>query len=131
MSEREMEARRRTAAILDEVLAERVRQDARWGVQSHPDGTGGPHRVVAANEARQQYELAAADGALTYLHIMEEEVREAFAETDAPTLRAELIQVAAVAVQWVEKLDREAGRASGCVELCDFEPCRKAGRCEG
>ena len=28
-----------TFAVLDEVRAERARQDAKWGEQNHPDGT--------------------------------------------------------------------------------------------
>ena len=37
---------------------------------------------------------------------MFEEVAEAFAEADVRRLRAELVQCAAVAVKWVEAIDR-------------------------
>jgi hypothetical protein len=54
---------------------------------------------------------SAADGGyLDWLHILREEVAEAFAESDPAKLRAELVQVAAVAVNWVEAIDRRAAR---------------------
>ncbi|TIH26025.1 NUDIX hydrolase, partial [Subtercola vilae] len=44
--------------------------------------------------------------------ILLEEVFEAFAESDTSKLRTELIQVAAVAQQWVEAIDRRTPEAS-------------------
>ena len=41
-----------------------------------------------------------------------EEVAEAFEEHDPARLRSELVQVAAVAVAWVEKIDRDARNAT-------------------
>lgn len=93
--------------ILNEIRAERARQDEKWGEQNHPDGTG-PGYQKHANAARRRCQAAAALGLLSYREILEEEVFEAFAESDPAKLRAELIQVAAVTVAWVEKLDREA-----------------------
>lgn len=43
---------------------------------------------------------------MDWLHILREEVAEAFAETDPVALRGELVQVAAVAVAWAEAIDR-------------------------
>ena len=40
------------ARVLSDVAAERVAQDALWGVQEFPDGTG-PAGVPAADRARQ------------------------------------------------------------------------------
>lgn len=92
---------------LEDVRAERGRQDARWGEQSHPDGTSLSLEHTAAREAaRQECDLAAAAGVVTWRHILNEEVREAFAETSVEALRRELVQVAAVAVAWIEDLDR-------------------------
>ena len=42
----------------------------------------------------------------TWADILREEYFEALAETDPARLRVELIQVAAVAVAWVEAIDR-------------------------
>jgi hypothetical protein len=111
-----------TVDVLLEVGAERERQDAKWGEQNHPDGTGafsvreggrvlpdeyvGAVRADRAREAKSACDRAAAEGRLTYLHILREEVAEAAAEHDPALLRAELVQVAAVAVKWIEAIDR-------------------------
>ena len=75
------------ARAMDAVLAERGRQDAKWGVQDH-------HPAI-------------------WLAILSEEVGEAArailegGET-RDGLRDELVQVAAVAVAWIECMDRAA-----------------------
>jgi hypothetical protein len=98
-----------TTAILAEIAEERRRQHAKWGVQRHPFGTGtdpaGDREI--ADMARESCQRAFAEGDGTWRHILEEEVCEAFAESDPVKLRAELVQVAAVAVQMVEAIDRE------------------------
>ncbi|MEU6414577.1 hypothetical protein [Microbispora sp. NPDC046933] len=91
--------------VLTEVAAERAAQDAMWGLQDHPDGTG-PAYAPEADLAKRAVADTAAEGRLTWRHILHEEVLEAFAEDDADRLRCELIQVAAVAVKWVQDLDR-------------------------
>lgn len=75
------------------ISAERERQDAQWGEQNHPNGTGGV-------DAR---------GEVTWRHILREEIAEAMAETNLVHLRAELIQAAAVCAAWVEAIDRRTG----------------------
>ncbi|SEG97088.1 hypothetical protein SAMN05444920_110209 [Nonomuraea solani] len=94
------------ARVLADVTAERAAQDAMWGMQVLPDGTGSAGTVTESDRARLETETAARDGALTWRHILAEEVMEAFAESDPDRLRAELIQVAAVAVKWTQSLDR-------------------------
>lgn len=100
-----------TAYVLGDITEERERQDAKWGEQNHPDGTGGTTMVMLADLRRDVADRAAKAGALTWKHILAEEVYEAFAESDVDKLRTELIQVAAVAVGWVEALDRRAHAA--------------------
>lgn len=102
---------------LGEVLAERVRQDTKWGQQNHPDGTGpyvsfamGPcYMIDAAENARARCQGNAL-GEDNWRDILLEEVFEALAEGDRDGLRRELIQVAAVAVAWVEAIDRRGPR---------------------
>ena len=115
----------------DDILAERDRQDAKWGEQNHPDGTG-PNTLPLMDTwihipeddmrgledytarllafAATQATNAAARGhrsePVTWRDILLEEVTEAFAEEDLDRLRTELIQVAAVAAQWAEAIDR-------------------------
>lgn len=98
--------RAKTTTVLDDVRIERIAQDLKWGEQNHPDGTG-PYLKHLADEARSACGWAFYEGVGTYRHILLEEVYEALAETDPIKLKAELIQVAAVAVAWVEKLNRE------------------------
>jgi hypothetical protein len=94
--------------VLDEVYTERVTQNTKWGEQNHPDGTGGPSRVADADGMRQWTNMQAAEKTLAWIDILEEEVAEALAETDPAKLRAELVQVAAVAAAWIEAIDRRA-----------------------
>jgi hypothetical protein len=94
------------AAILAEVQDERARQDNRWGEQNHPDGTGSLTQVIEADKAREGCKAAFGRGDGTWMHVLIEEVFEAFAEEDAVKLRAELVQVAAVAAAWIAAIDR-------------------------
>lgn len=115
-----------TARILSEVGQERSRQDAKWGEQNHPDGTGPNWRIFghgaaewltfvrAALEQTTQpglswaggeYQVVPPTGPL-WLLIALEEVFEALVESDPAKLRAELVQSAAVLVAWIEAIDR-------------------------
>lgn len=103
-----------TRHVLDEIAAERSRQDARWGEQNHPDGTGTLEQRKVAESARIRCDEAFAAGGGSWSDVLTEEVAEAGAEADAAALRAELVQVAAVAVAWIEAIDRRAtGTAAG------------------
>lgn len=99
------------ASVLEEVKAERYRQHAKWGEQNHPNGTGAGVWLDHARSQRRMCEEAFRKGVGTWRHILSEEFAEALAEADPVRLRAELIQVAAVAVAWVEKIDRDATRS--------------------
>ncbi len=90
-----------------DVLAERRRQTQAHGVQTLPDGTGDPASRITRDVAQMLCDKATADGRLCWRDILREEVMEAFAESDRDKLREELVQVAAVAVQWIEAIDRE------------------------
>jgi hypothetical protein len=92
--------------VLDEVWHERARQHARWGERNHPAGTGGPTATAIAAERQRLCQQAFQAGRGTWRHVLAEEVAEAFAETDPAALRWELVQVAAVAVAWIEAIDR-------------------------
>jgi len=117
--------------VVLELAEERTRQTAKHGDQSHlPDGTGAAlwlsmdddyirrHGIrrdnlaawakIRTDEASQVH----GDGSITFEHILTEEWAEAIAESDPVALRAELVQVAAVAVQWVEAIDLRAALAT-------------------
>lgn len=75
------------SAIVVQIIDERDRQDSKWG------GVPGVDR-------RDDH---------TYPAVLTEEVGEscrAWLERDVSALREELVQVAAVAVAWIEELDR-------------------------
>lgn len=94
---------------LADIADERERQDDTWGEQNHEDGTGGKYDVILRDAARNACQREAEAGHPTWRSILFEEVAEAFAETDPAKLRAELVQVAAVAAAWIEAMDRRAG----------------------
>lgn len=90
--------------VFADITAERARQDAKWGVQRHDDGTSREY-VNAANHWKGVVDEDADDGESKWAHILLEEVFEALAETDPAKLRAELVQSAAVIVNWLEDID--------------------------
>jgi len=99
--------------VLRDIQEERTRQDVKWGQQNHPDGTGHTHARAHADSAKSVCNHYAKIGQLTWMHILTEEMMEAFAETDPKLLRTELIQAAAVATAWAECIDRrQRGRES-------------------
>jgi hypothetical protein len=109
-----------TDRVLSEVLAERIRQDDKWGQQNHRDGTGPDQGVLdgwtasaLAEAARNNCQRHAEMGIVSWLDILGEEVAEALAEDDPAKLRAELLQVAAVAVAWIEAIDRRKAADPG------------------
>jgi hypothetical protein len=94
------------AMALLEVLAERRKQDEKWGEQNHPDGTGGVRFQQLANYARTRCQEAAISDEVTWENILSEEFFEALAEDDEDALQRELIQSAAVIVAWVGAIRR-------------------------
>lgn len=116
------------AAVVANVVEERVAQEAKWGQQNHPNGTGGETGIepfgyadaadladwlakpepdgTVADFMRHRCEVMFSQGSGTYEAILTEEWGEAVSEPDPAKLRAELIQVAAVAIAWAEKIDR-------------------------
>ncbi len=93
-----------TRHILGEVAVERMRQNDKFPDQHLLNGTSVVRRY-AADEARANCDAAAVQGVLTWRHILHEEFLEAVAEENPTALREELIQVAAVAVRWIEDID--------------------------
>ena len=69
--------------MIKKILTERVRQDARWGEQNHDDFTWS---VILGEEVG--------------------EVCQAILADDTEQVEKELVQVAAVAVAWLECIER-------------------------
>lgn len=100
-----------TPQVLLEVALERRNQHEAWGEQNWENGTGPEEDTEFTIEnlegLRWQNEYMFERGELTFSGIFLEEVMEVMTEADPDKLRAELIQVAAVAIQWVEAIDRK------------------------
>lgn len=99
--------------VLNEVLAERERQDAKLGEQNWPSETEAREFLsfqASAELAKLSYDYARETGRLSWRHILLEEVYEALAEEDPVKRRAELVQVAAVAIAEIECIDRRGGK---------------------
>lgn len=115
-----------TLQVVNEVVEERRRQDAKWGEQNHPnlspevareipEDTARDMGVPSAHTARQRVENLARRGQLGYADIALEEFCEAIeaaseVDDNESALRAELIQTAAVLIAWVEAIDRRAAK---------------------
>lgn len=98
----------RDAREVAAVLAERDRQRALGHADAHdyPDGTGSESAREALVHVRRDYDFAEQINGLTWAHVLREEVAEALAEDDFKRLRAELHQVAAVAMRWAGALTK-------------------------
>lgn len=109
-------------AVLAQVFTERHAQVAKYGMNDDlHDGSGPdtvwlspftPARASTIEEVLRQdyigYELET--GNPTWVHLIREEVAEAFAEADPERLAEELIQVAALCVSWVEHLAKRGAK---------------------
>ncbi|MDY0829103.1 hypothetical protein SK224_08170 [Microbacterium sp. BG28] len=127
----------RFGGIAHEVLGEAIRSIDKHGEQTHlPMGTGAetlpldvmphigamrPHvsaeslAVRATLDTKAHSHNEGGDGTVTWWHILREEVFEAAAEDDPAKLRAELVQVAAVALKMIDALEalEAAARVGG------------------
>jgi hypothetical protein len=102
----EPDKRRQIFAAIDQ---ERKRQDEKWGEQNYPIVRLG-HNYIFYNELNSLRNTNARlfmEGEISWSNILMEEVYKAFAETNPEKQREELVQVAAVAVQIIEYLDRK------------------------
>lgn len=102
--------------IFREIADERIRQFEKHGDQSHlPDGTGPTlfvpfyevgRRDESVPDMQDRCQSASSFGELTFEHILTEEYAEVIAEDDPAKLRTELVQLAAVATQWIAAIDK-------------------------
>jgi hypothetical protein len=95
--------------VIQDIIDERKRQDAKWGVQNHPmiseDSSSDDYKELANIYKGICHEKSKRQKA-TWDSILLEEVMEVFAEDTPERQRAELVQVAAVAVAMIQSIDR-------------------------
>jgi hypothetical protein len=105
-----------TAVAIVDMIIERGHQEQKFPEQHLPSwnvATGIVRQVIrlTTGEAKEIVDSAMAVHGLSWPLVLLEELLEAFDEAatgDVVALRAELVQVAAVALRWIEDLDREA-----------------------
>lgn len=98
---------------LEETESELKRQDERWGQQDHPDVSLNHHGEpfltpvsILLDQVREMDKEARETGTLGWDLILLEEALESLDEPDDEKRIEELIQVAAVALQWVKAIRR-------------------------
>ena len=94
---------------IHEVHGEMVRQVTKWGQQNHPSFTLQTLNTPDSELAKLVCDNKSRLGCVSWTDIFLEEVYEAVDEAKAGNLdklRTELIQCAAVALSWVESIDR-------------------------
>lgn len=111
--------------ILKQVIEERKRQDEKWGEQNWPcldqvllnrEGGCTPQRmcenyeIPSQDRAKFVTDKRAVEKSLTYADIALEEFSEVVSEFDPEKRREELIQLTAVCVAWIEKIDRDLNK---------------------
>jgi hypothetical protein len=95
--------------IFAEIDRERKQQDEKWGEQNHPmvrDDFNFKEAGTILKHMRFENDLENDFGEKTWLNIIGEELAEAVLATSLQEQRKEMVQVAAVAVQIIEYLDR-------------------------
>lgn len=100
----------KTTRVLAEVLHERTRQERKFPSQHLPDGVDFrneiPEQRLALQEMITRIKTLELAGQQTWADILAEEYAEVLLTENLKDLREELIQVAAVAVRWVEDMDK-------------------------
>jgi hypothetical protein len=98
------------STVLKEIMQEMERQDEKWGEQNHPMTKSEDIHAIyktLAKEMKVKNFVANEQGNIAWHTILLEEVYEAFAETKPKKQWKEMIQVAAVAIQIAECLERK------------------------
>ena len=112
--------------IFEEIRIEREKQNKKWGEQNHPclDLVLSNREAGLGTSVRmcEHYEIPSESRAKflcdnsfeknqgTYAHIAIEEMSEVVSAFDIYKRREELIQLTAVCVAWLEKIDRDIAR---------------------
>jgi hypothetical protein len=94
--------------VINEVGRERERQHAKWGEQNFPicDEVKKREALQKVDDMKALVDKAAEENSLTFDMIFEEEHLESLSADTLEDQLTEWIQVAAVAVQIVERIDR-------------------------
>jgi hypothetical protein len=98
------------AGALHSLVVERVRQEKIHPGEPRIDGTGGALAEELCRVVQRWSDDLDGKPENSFAVVLVEEVLEALAETELEPLRLEVKQVGAVAVRWLEDLDRRLSR---------------------
>lgn len=117
------------ALVASDVLTMRKAQLLVWGRESLPGGTDPDRYLPLCEAAKGECDDADASKALTWGHVLLEEVYEVMSEADPVALYNELTQVAAVAMAWAADLrDNDPAVMAKVIEMS--EQVESPDRCE-
>lgn len=95
-----------TYSFLPAIVTEMARQLTKFGLQDHPNGTGGPIARETCDRARALTDARAKNGLISWRDISDEEHTEALAEAGFEELETELLQDIAVKLSWLGAIQR-------------------------
>lgn len=112
----------RAVYLSSKVIEEMIRQNKKWGVQNHPSVSAKSQirmeqfpenvckdlEIPTETRAKEICETMFSSGDPNWAAILQEEVSEAVCAKTEQKRREELVQVAAVALSWVDCLDRNS-----------------------
>jgi hypothetical protein len=91
--------------VIEEILVGLERPDENWAERDYPDGTSG-HAAFLIARHRAQTEKRRTEGRLSWRDLVDEQITEVFATTDAVELRAGLVRLGVIVAAWAEAIDR-------------------------
>lgn len=100
---------------IEKVIAERKRQNEKWGVQNHPSIDGfawlnedlpDHYGILSKEDAKTQCDHRFKNNQGTWVDILLEEVSDVIHAPTPELMKEELIQVLAVGFSWLESIDR-------------------------
>jgi|SRR5579859_5199996 len=96
----------RMLAVMEEIVDERFRQDAKWGEQNYKGGNGLASHLGLAGVYKTLNDLPSIQK--TWKDVFLGEMHEALGATSDEELRQQLVQLAALAVAWIQAIDRKS-----------------------
>lgn len=109
--------------IIEDVVEELQAQLDKWGIQNHPsvdqvlskrpcgctsERMCEEYEIPTESRAKFLCEMANSRQQLTWSHIAVEELSEVISAPDDVMRRQELVQLAAVVLNWIDSIDRNA-----------------------
>lgn len=98
----------KTSLVLAEIAAERAARDRKYGEQNHVDHPGTEAWDMFAATLENVGYVYLRRGKATWATLLAAGTGEALMAENRSNLRASLVRVAVIAVEWIESLDRRS-----------------------